>query len=275
MIQDIGQKVFNNAFAKARDPLLNDEVFVFKDRDVLSSADGKTAKVSLPEASLFEKDKLQFLFLIDEKAYFLYTGDPLSVRVDGFSYYPVQIFRSDNDRVTCFAGFCAFHLYSWYKVNRYCGQCGSLLEHSKSERALVCSKCGNIIYPKIAPAVIVGVTDGDKIVVTRYKDRPYRGLALIAGFCEFGETPEQTAVREVFEETGLKIKDLEYFGSQPWGMDSNLLIGYFAKIDGDRTIKMDESELSEALWVNREQLESQGSTISLTKTMINHFKKNA
>ena len=273
MLQDIGEHLFKNEFSLKRAPLDTDFVLAFKDRDVYVKGDGKNSPLTFPRAFSFPKEKLTYLFSIDENAYFLYNDSCNALNIDGFEWQRNTVLRSDNPRIECFAGFTAYHLYNWYMSNRYCGKCGSLTTHSKSERALCCPNCGNIIYPKIAPAVIVGITDGDKIVVTRYKDRPYRGVALIAGFCEIGETPEQTAHREAMEEVGLKIKDLTYCGSQPWGLDSNILFGFMARVDGDTKITRDEGELAEAFWITRENIDEIQSTISLTKTMINNFKK--
>ena len=81
-----------------------------------------------------------------------------------------------------------------------------------------CPHCGNLIFPKIAPAVIIGLIHEDSILISTYADRPYKGRALLAGFCEIGETPEQTVVREVQEEVGLRVKNIRYFDSQPWGL---------------------------------------------------------
>jgi NAD+ diphosphatase len=83
-----------------------------------------------------------------------------------------------------------------------------------------------------------------------------------------------TARREAMEEAGLKIRDLRYFGSQPWGLDSNLLVGYMARVDGSPEIIRDENELAEAFWVSREDLPEPDTTISLTRTMMSCFKKN-
>ncbi|MGN0901916.1 MAG: NAD(+) diphosphatase [Succinivibrio sp.] len=265
---------FKNEFSLKREPIKGDLVFVFDDRYVLTSGDGENDPVTLPDVTNFDSKKLVYLFCINNRAFYLYTGRVQSVDIEGYSFKSVQILRTANPKDLCFAGFTAFHLYQWYDVNRVCGRCGTKLEHSEKERALICPECGNIVYPKIAPAIILGITCGDRIVVTRYKDRPYRGMALIAGFCEIGESAEECARREAFEEVGLKVKDLKYFGSQPWGMDSNLLVGFFARVDGDMTIHRDSNELSEALWMDRLSLSAENDPISLTRSMIKHFKEH-
>ena len=106
----------------------------------------------------------------------------------------------------------ALHLGHWYERNVYCGKCGDVMEKDANQRALVCRKCGNTVYPAIAPVVMVAVTNGDKLLMTKYADRPLSQWVLISGFVEIGETLEEAAKREVFEETGIRIKDLKYFG---------------------------------------------------------------
>jgi NAD+ diphosphatase len=131
-----------------------------------------------------------------------------------------------------------------------------------------------MIFPKVAPAVIVGVTNGDKILLTKYANREYKRYALIAGFNEIGENIEETVKREVMEEAGLHIKNIRYYKSQPWGFDSNLLMGFFCEVDGDKNIRMDEHELSEAEWVDREDIPEYGENLSLTHEMMQVFKNN-
>ena len=117
----------------------------------------------------------------------------------------------------------------------------------QSRMTLRCPECGNLIYPKIAPAVIVGVTDGTRIVMTRYAGREYKGTALIAGFCEIGETAEDTVRREVMEEVGLRVHNLQYFMSQSWPFPHSLMIAFTADyLDGE--IRLDENEIAEARW---------------------------
>ena len=141
------------------------------------------------------------------------------------------------------------------------------------ERMLRCPKCGNLIYPKIAPAVIVAVTRGDQILMTRYQGRDYKGYALIAGFTEIGETAEDTVRREVMEEVGLQVKDLRYYGSQPWGADANLLLGFFARLDGPSAIHLDRQELSQAGWYHRDEIDLPPDGVSLTNHMIQAFRR--
>ena len=110
-------------------------------------------------------------------------------------------------------------------------------------------------------------------MISTYADRPYKGRALLAGFCEIGETPEQTVVREVQEEVGLRVKNIRYFDSQPWGFDSNLLLGYYCEVDGDISITMDETELATARFVKRDKIEEDKNLLSLTATMIDRFRE--
>lgn len=130
-----------------------------------------------------------------------------------------------------------------------------------------------MIFPKIAPAVIVGVINGNKILLTKYNGRVYKKYALIAGFTEIGETAEETVAREVMEEVGLKVKNIRYYKSQPWGTDCNLLLGFFCDLDGDDTITMDEKELSTAEWFERDEMPVDDDGFSLTREMMSIFKR--
>ncbi|MBQ0079374.1 MAG: NUDIX domain-containing protein, partial [Eubacterium sp.] len=166
----------------------------------------------------------------------------------------------------------AIHLRAWYKDTQYCGRCGAKMSHHPALRAMKC-ECGNLQFPRIAPVVLAGIVKDDKIVATRYKGRPYKGLALNAGFVEIGESLEQALIREVEEEVGLKVAKLHYYGSQPWGHTGIEMAGFFVEIEGDDTITLDEDELSEAFWCSREDLPEQEFDVSLTATMFEAFRK--
>ena len=127
-----------------------------------------------------------YLFSVDEKRFFLaVTQDEISL--EGFSYQGLRELRGTCRNVDLLAAFTAYHLWRWYTDNRFCGKCAAELSFSETERALVCKKCRNTVYPRINPAVIVAVTKGDSLLVTRYRNG-YNHNALVAGFTEIGET---------------------------------------------------------------------------------------
>ena len=164
-------------------------------------------------------------------------------------------------------------LLRWYTGNRFCGACGAENRHSEKERALVCPRCGRVLYPKICPAVIVAITDGDRLLLTKYAGRAYKRYALVAGFNEIGESIEATVHREVLEETGLRVKNLRFYRSQPWVFTDSLLLGFFADLDGPDCITLQEDELSEGAWFDRAHLPDVPPGGSLTGEMIELFRQ--
>ena len=190
----------------------------------------------------------------------------------GLRWEPVSTLRVRRPLESMFAIYTAFHLFCWYRDNVFCGRCGHRFAYSHRERALECRSCGNVAYPRIAPAVIVAVTDGNRLLLSKRTE--YAGLrhALIAGFTEIGETAEQTVQREVMEEVGIHVKNIRYYATQPWGFAGDLLIGYTAELDGSPELKVEEDELSWAGWVEREDIPDTPEPVSMTNEMIMAFK---
>lgn len=272
MIQDIKPHIYHNEYRPAP-PEDRDLVFSFagqKRQILLSEDENHIPRVeNLPKTA---REKLRYLFSLDGKNCFLYEDQEKPLTLGGFSYDGIKTLRRDGSDVLGFAGSTAWHLATWYRKNVHCGVCGAVLVPGKKERCLVCPDCGNVVYPTIAPAVIIGITDGDRIVMTRYRGREYKGRALVAGFCEIGEEAEDTVRREAKEETGLSVTNIRYVGSQPWGFDSNLLLGYFCDVTGDRTITRQEDELAACEWVARRDITPDPNLLSLTATMIESFR---
>lgn len=266
MIQDIGPHIYHNEYTP-RSPREDDIVFVFRGRDLLMREDD--GFLTFPLWQQIRENDLQYLFSVDDRAFFL-GKEP----IEGFSFQSLRQLRRCSPRELCFAGMTAWHLYNWYENHRFCGRCGSRVHHHDTLRALACPDCGNLIFPVIAPAVIVAVLHEDKILVTRYAGREFKGMALIAGFCEIGERAEDTVRREVMEEAGVRVKNIRYFDSQPWGFASNLLLGFFCELEGSDEIHIDEEELESACWIRREDLEPvPDRELSLTGTMIERFRQ--
>jgi NAD+ diphosphatase len=296
MIHEIEPKIFYNQYhpeyADGNDISPTDYIMVFRDRNIyakrIEDNDDKSLEFItydefIREAKVKIRPKLIYLFSIDTidtiRRYYLLFNDEeyneITERLlssDKYEYIKMYNVRRMEPKYQVMAAATAWHLNVWYDTSRFCGRCGTPTVHDKNERMMRCPKCNNMIFPKIAPAVIVGVTNGDKILLTKYANREYKRYALIAGFNEIGETIEETVKREVMEEAGLHVKNIRYYKSQPWGFDSNLLMGFFCEVDGSKHIVMDEHELSEAEWVNRSDIPDYKEHLSLTHEMMLVFK---
>ena len=207
---------------------------------------------------------------MDGEPYFC-VPEPAGEALPGYAFRTVRELRDLGGGKELFAAFTAYHLGRWYADNRHCGRCGGTNECHPAERALRCGACGHVVYPRINPAVIVGVTKGDSLLITRYR-KGYAHNALVAGFTEIGETLEQTVAREVMEETGVSVRNIRYYKSQPWGMAQDLLVGFWCDADEDAVIRMDSNELKYAEWVRREDIVLQPNNLSLTNEMMKTFR---
>ena len=279
MLQDISYGKLENEFyhlpPKPEDYLLcfqNHQILVKrKDNGACDFPTVSEAESWISGWSSWYEEGIRYVFRMQEKNYFLWLGDVEAPADERYCFEPIRMLRYQGVDDLCFAGWTAWHLYVWYRNNRYCGCCGSKTVHDAVERMLRCPECGNMIFPKISPAVIVGVTDGDRLLMSKYAGREYTNYALIAGYTEIGETMEQTVQREVMEEVGLKVKNIRYYKSQPWGIDGNILMGFYCDLDGEDTIHIDERELSLAEWHCRGALPAKDDKVSLTREMIRVF----
>jgi len=250
------------------------KICVFRDKDVLVSR--REDSVILPDWALLKDDIVRsvYLFSVDKEPYFLAQLREDASLPEGYMFDNVRSHRRLHPKYTVYAEMTAWHLYIWYRDNRFCGRCGHPTVHDGKLRMLSCPDCGNMIFPKICPAVIVGVVNGDHILLTKYSGRAYKNYALIAGFTEIGETAEDTVRREVFEEAGVHVKNIRYWNTQPWGIEADLLLGYFADLDGSAEITMDREELSLAGWYHRDEMDIPADDVSLTNDMIRAFIEN-
>lgn len=247
------------------------KICVFRDQDILVCRHDE--EVCLPDWDLLRDEITRqiYLFSVDSQPYFLAELKADARLPEGYAFDNLRSHRRLSPKHSVYAEMTAWHLYIWYRDNCFCGRCGHPTVHDRKLRMLSCPACGNMIFPKICPAVIVAVTDGDRLLLTRYSGRAYKNYALIAGFTEIGETAEDTVRREVFEETGVHVKNIRYWKTQPWGVDADLLLGYFADLDGSDEITMDREELSLAAWYSRNEMDIPADDVSLTNDMIRAF----
>lgn len=162
---------------------------------------------------------------------------------------------------------------NWSVMNCHCGRCGSSLQPSDKELAKVCLKCEHSYYPQLTPAVIVLVKRGREILLARGL-APRTFYSCLAGFVEPGETLEEAIRREVKEEVGIEVKNIRYFGSQPWPFPNNMMVAFTADwVTGE--ISINREELSDAGWYNKERLpELVPSKASIARQMIDSALRN-
>ena len=271
MIQDIAPHRLRNEFMRDARPGPDSRVFWFR-QGLLVIREGEA--LALPTWQTLGRPPVRFAFRLDDEACYLLLDDARELP-EGYTAESVRAMRRNGaaDRPLIFAAWTAFQLANWMRDNTYCGRCGAATRDAGDERAFVCPACGRRIYPRIIPAVIVGVTHGDELLLTRY-NRPGQVTyhALVAGFTEIGETLEETVAREVMEEVGLRVKNIRYYKSQPWGIVDDLLAGFYCDVDGDPTVKLDLGELKEGVWTKREDIDGQPDDFSLTNEMMMVFK---
>jgi NAD+ diphosphatase len=161
----------------------------------------------------------------------------------------------------------AAQLLDWQKQHRYCGQCGTKTAMKSGELVMQCPSCGLLAYPRISPAVMVLVRDGDKLLLARSPHFKPGVFSALAGFVEPGETLEECAAREVREEVGIEINGLRYFHSQPWPFPNSLMVAFFADYAGG-TITPDPSEIEAADWFLPDALPMLPEPVSISRRLI-------
>lgn len=275
MIQDLGSHCYRNEYHPVP-PKANDYILFFRDRKVLVKVMGDT--FSFPDFQYTGEyypriyTSYTYLFSIDQTNYYLIRDESLTL-LSGYTMEDIIIFRNLGPQVNGFALITGYQLYNWYETRKFCGKCGHPLVPDTRERMMYCPHCKNTEYPKISPAVIVGVRNGNRLLMSKYAGGTARRYALIAGFAEIGETLEETVKREVMEEVGLKVKNIQYYKSQPWSLSSSLLMGFYCDLEGSDHIILEEDELSEAQWFEREDIPYDDYDVSLTREMMIRFKK--
>ena len=268
MIQDIAPHRLDRSYVVGKPDAADIALCVRRGR-VLLRQDGELWRLPLFGEDIPRENALHVFSLDGVDCYLARTPETIPA---GTAYVDVKDIRAVRPMEVAFAAITAVQLHRWYGARQYCGHCGHKMAPSEVERAMVCPVCGQTEYPKICPAVIVAVTDGDRLLLTRYANRPFRGYALIAGFVEIGETLEDTVRREVMEEVGVRVKNLRYYKNQPWAFTDTLLTGFYCELNGDPTITLDHNELCEGLWVPRAELPVRENDISLTAEMIERFR---
>jgi NAD+ diphosphatase len=274
MIQNIFPHCFNNHYLTNKKIEETDFILHYNGNSLLLKA--QEEELAFPQKKDFteisEQTESIFLFTIDDVSCFL-VWENLEADQSTFCYKDISFFRTVRQREIAWAGVVGFHLMNWYSQNKFCGKCGSKMQHKQDERAVTCPVCHTIVYPKISPAIIVAILCNDKILLAHNAGFSGNWYSLIAGYVDVGETLEETLAREVKEEVGLDIKNIRYYKSQPWPLSGSMMIGFIAEADENQPICVDHIEIAEAAWFTKDNLPEHPSNISIAGEMIEKFKR--
>ena len=188
----------------------------------------------------------------------------------GYEWISLRHFiRSPDDALFALAG-RGVQIIEWHRTHRYCGQCGGELATHSVDRARECNSCKRTFYPRLSPCIIVLVTRGEEVLLARGDRHPEGMYSTLAGFIEPGETAEHAVHREVREEVGIEISNLEYWGSQPWPFPHQLMLGFYAEYKQGELIFEDE-EITEASWWHYRELPQHPPETTISGKLIHDY----
>ena len=193
------------------------------------------------------------------------VGPPSGMRFEGLR----QIHALMGEMFFALAG-RALQIVAWDRTNQFCGRCGSKTRTHATERAKECPQCGLLQFPRLAPAIIVLIQRGHEILLARGRRFESPIYSTIAGFVEPGETLEEAVLREVKEETGIAVKDIRYFGSQPWPFPHSLMVGFTASYASGE-IALGDGENVDARWFTADDLPQLPGKLSIARKLIDSF----
>jgi len=229
--------------------------FLFHEDKLLVRSGGGTTEIPYvadPAELALLPARRQYLGMLDGRPCF--TAEPGGPVLLGESSYRTlrSLLGAVTEEMFALAG-RAFQIMDWERTSRFCGKCGMPTEPVQGERATACAACGIQYYPRIYPAVIVAVVRDGRILLAHGRRFPSVFFSVLAGFLEAGETFEECIRRELREEVGIEVKNIRYFGSQPWPFPNTLMVGFTAEYAGGDLV-IEEKELVQAAWFEPEEV---------------------
>jgi NAD+ diphosphatase len=240
--------------------------FAFRGRDLLVRHDGHRALVpdaaswvSLGLAPVRQNELAAAAFAVE------LADDALPP--EGMAFENLRRLHGRMDDAALGLAGRAVQVVEWDRCNQFCPRCAGAVERVAGEFAKQCPSCRTSAYPRLSPAVIVLVERGDAVLLGRNARFPMPMYSTLAGFVEPGETLEETVHREIREEAGIEVRDLRYFGSQPWPFPDSLMIAFNAAHAGGELCP-DPAELSDARWFTLDELPLVPPRISIARQLI-------
>lgn len=222
------------------------------------------------EGMLLPNIDKRYLGELDGKPCYCMEVDDHAYVPEGMSFKDLRSLLGQLDGDIFMLSGRAFQIINWNRMNKFCGKCGTATNTQQGELAKKCPSCGSMFYPRISPAIIVAVVREGKILLAHNKNFNNNRYSVIAGFVEPGETFEDCVSREVMEEVGIRVKNIKYFGSQPWPFPDSLMVGFTAEYDSGE-ITVDGQEIDDAAWYGNDNLPQTPTSDTIAGRLIQFF----
>ncbi len=247
--------------------------FAFRKRELLVSEGGRLPGVELIDSFGIEAVRTQYLGQLGEShCYSAQLADDQTAPA-GLVFRDLRmLFGSLEPDLHAVAG-RAVQIVEWDRTHQYCGACGNQTEPSETDRSRQCPDCRIPMYPRLSPAMIVAVEKEDEILLARSPHFPPGIYSVLAGFVEPGESAEDAVIREVYEEAGVVVDEVRYFGSQPWPFPNSLMLGFTARYKSGE-INTENDEIEDAQWYRADGLPTTfPGNISISQWLLQDFIK--
>lgn len=256
----------------------NDKFYLFRRGKILVN---KEAGYSLPDRDFVDGNDIE---VVREDCIAAYKGENCytglvrgQAEVGGYEFVDLREFveRVEDENQFQLASRASM-LKDFKNKNKRCGKCGAEVVEPRNrlDRVIKCTSCGNAVWPTNSPAVIVAVVKDGRLLLAHNRNFDQGVYSVIAGFLDLGETFEDCVRREVYEEVGIKVKNIRYFASQPWAFPNSMMTGFIADYHSGE-IEVDNEEILDANWFTREEiLKNFRPTRSIGSRLIQWFIEN-
>ncbi|MFW5636694.1 MAG: NAD(+) diphosphatase [Thermodesulfobacteriota bacterium] len=228
-------------------------------------------RITHPEDLGLHTEQRQYLGRLDDRPCYAAALAENSTAPEGTAFQGLRSLYGNLDETVFAVAGLGLQLINWDKTHQYCGRCGGPTRNKTDERAKVCIECGLVNHPRISPAVIVAVIRDGRLLLAHAGRYPNQKLySVIAGYVEPGENLEQAVRRELKEEVAIEVKNIQYFGSQPWPYSGSLMVGFTAEYAGGE-VQEDGAEILHADWFTPENLPDIPGWGSIARQLIDGF----
>ena len=248
---------------------------IISDAEVLGPESGPWRPVTNDEFRWlgFDATSEHFLGYVSGIPIFVNEVDPEADEPENFAFDNLWAFLGQVDEATFYLIGRAKQIVDWFRTHKYCGQCGEPTGAAESDRSRKCDNCSQMFYPRLSPSIIVLITRGEEILLAKNANTKNNFYSTLAGFVEPGESLEETVHREVFEEVGLKIKNLQYFKSQSWPFPNSLMLGFHAEYESGEIV-IQEEEIADAQWFHYTEMPNRPAMVSISGWLIDAYIKS-